>query len=1130
MAGEIGQLEFTVTPIVDAGAFQNAVESAADRVKTPDMKLGGFEFGKDTERTLITAKTRIAELFDTKFGGKAGAASKAMDAFQSKVAELSPMLGPLGGQVSSLAGSLAGLPLPAAAAAAAVAGLGLIAVKGFQQWNSLVQTVQEFSERTNITVEDSSRLIAAFDDIGISAGKAQATMFVFNRSLSSGKLEKFGVDIAKNSNGLTDQVGTLINVSRKWQTLTDATEKTRLAQAAFGRQAGQVSRLLDKGPEGIQSLLAGAGAVGQVVTEKDVANMQRYREAVDTIQDVIGAFTLKVGASLAPAMTKLAETFAELATVALPAVTAGAKVLGETFAFLVGTVTNVTNMIMGIGKEIRALVTGDMQALRSGAVQVFDAVKVQVQGLIDVIDRLLGPLVNFDDDIKALRPSTHEAEQAIKAFNDETSAMDRAVTDASASLQGLIGDQVGLRDATRAAAAALDAERDAAKAANRAALEAQLGPAEDRLGDRKRAESDRRALRDANRNVDDAYKARSTAAKGIVEAENNVNAALRAQTDASRGAFMARQALSDLEEGLPRVKEGVVRAEWAINDALRAQKRLHEDKSRSLNALKDAEYDQQRTIRQSQKTIAEAQKVLNGYRLTAEETAQAILAIRDAELELQGGGLDVRDAQARLSAAQQAAKVNNAGDLGTRQAAVDRAALAVRQALANQTNAADKLNALRKAGSPVASEDEKQSARDQIEDANRAIRDTGIALIDAKRGVEDYDTAVRDSAASVSDAMNGRADAVKAVRDAEQSIVDQKQAVVDADVAVTDSATAVKDARDAVTEAVNNSKRANENYMDSITDLSLLEETQHLEKVRRNTETIAGFDKQTERQDAYTAAVKRFTKAQEDAFVAVQTAKLRGSAQFLGADDEERKRLLGAVGAGVSVEEQALRDRIAQLETKRSAAAAAASSNYVVPKPGERGSAGNGLGVVPLVPKPNRLFGPGDGPAAAQALDKQLEAARADLAKIVASKPVGLQFDDQEVGSNFLKTMEAITKQPVSVPINFQVVDTTGKAVSPEEFQRATSALFGKTSSVAGRFDGGDVNRGRPYVVGEQRRGGLGELFIPGADGKVVSNAQILAALREAGADNRRTTQVTINTRATERASWLAEVGTYTAF
>ena len=54
-----------------------------------------------------------------------------------------------------------------------------------------------------------------------------------------------------------------------------------------------------------------------------------------------------------------------------------------------------------------------------------------------------------------------------------------------------------------------------------------------------------------------------------------------------------------------------------------------------------------------------------------------------------------------------------------------------------------------------------------------------------------------------------------------------------------------------------------------------------------------------------------------------------------------------------------------------------------------------------------------------------------------------------------------------------------------------------ESQAAAGRFSGGPVSKDLPYIVGENRPGGLGELFIPDSSGFIMSHDKTSAMIQD---------------------------------
>lgn len=261
-----------------------------------------------TERLAIVLETvgtsSVVRDFEKVSGATKGLGDKALGASKS--------LKGLAGSAPELTGLLQG----AVVGAAAAAGTALVAfgVDAVNTWYELGQQVLAFQRASGATAEQSSALIAAFDDVGISAETGSKAIFQLGKRLeeNSAKLATFGVSAAKSADGNTDLAGTLKNVADAYTQTADPAKRAELLTAAFGRTGQELIPILERGREGIDAMFASAANTGQIFTEEDIQKVKDYQAAMDNLDDAMREVSLNTGKSLVPALANVANSFSSI--------------------------------------------------------------------------------------------------------------------------------------------------------------------------------------------------------------------------------------------------------------------------------------------------------------------------------------------------------------------------------------------------------------------------------------------------------------------------------------------------------------------------------------------------------------------------------------------------------------------------------------------------------------------------------------------------------------------------------------------------------------------------------------------------------------------------------------------------
>jgi hypothetical protein len=460
----------------------------------------------------------------------AGAAARDFDRLAASASGLGKATGKTAGMLDGLAskagisaGALkGGLVTGAVAAAGALVKFGADSVGAFTDLAAEVRSVQR---AMGGTAEDASRLVAAGDDMGVSAETLAKSMFQLAR-----RTGEAGVEVARTKNGHVDMAATLLNVADAYQATKDPAQRAKLVNDAFGRSGAAMIPILEQTREGIRRMYAEAAASGQLYSDEDLDKAEELRLAQDALADAAGELSLAVGRGLTPAMTDLA--LAATAVVdALNAIPEKGKGMWESIADGLGPVGDVLEMI-GVGNP--------MPWIREVGVDSREA----ASGLGEMVDPL-------DELLKVTMAST-SAQRALEAASRGLESSQRRLGDAQADLNELLAEGAvdeekvadarrSLADATRSAAAA---GRNLAKAQREydeaLAAAAALGMSDTAVEE----------LADASDNLADAKDSSASAHERETEAAEKLAEATRGDPEFADKLAKARLAVADATQGV----------------------------------------------------------------------------------------------------------------------------------------------------------------------------------------------------------------------------------------------------------------------------------------------------------------------------------------------------------------------------------------------------------------------------------------------------------------------------------------------------------------------------------------------------------------------------------------------------
>lgn len=227
----------------------------------------------------------------------------------------------------------------AGGAIAAGAAVTKFAVDGVNSFVNLAGEVRNFQRVSGASAEDSSRMVAVLDDMGISADKGASAMFRMSRTVAEGGdgLRQYGVEIAKNRDGTTNMVETLLNVADAYTETEDAGTRAALVQEAFGRGGKDLIPILEQGREGLRDFFAEAEKNHQIFSQEDLQQARDYELAIDSLQDSMQGLQRSAGQALVPTLTTVADSTADTITTAdeltssFGGVAGGMRFLNESF-------------------------------------------------------------------------------------------------------------------------------------------------------------------------------------------------------------------------------------------------------------------------------------------------------------------------------------------------------------------------------------------------------------------------------------------------------------------------------------------------------------------------------------------------------------------------------------------------------------------------------------------------------------------------------------------------------------------------------------------------------------------------------------------------------------------------------
>lgn len=594
---------------------------------------------------------------------------------------LTGMLGPLGNVTSSF-GSLgnvakAGGPLAIAGAGVVglAAGLAVLGLNGIKAFTDLAAQVRQFKNLSGTTAEDASRMVAAFNTLGISTDAVGRGLFRLGRASAEqqDKLAALGVTVVKTASGTVDVSKTFLAVSDAVHRSTDASQRNTIAFEAFGKAGLSLLPVLLKGREALQSYYHLADERHEVFTDKDLQQARDFQIQQRNLGQEFKSLEIGLGRGLLPVM----QTLFSFLTVAIRDIEHIGRAVGGFLSHIPGVsqffhrvaqgAQNLNQSALGGGQALDSLgqsadlaggemgVAGDSAELMAGGMAAAEAA---TKALKDELVKLASSAKSDVDFVLGARDadlSLQEAKVALaRAQKDETEV--------------LHGGASAARDQAKAARESRDAEqnlakaKDAVTAAQEKLTRALAGPDPKDL---KRAALDvndaQRTVTDAQARLGDVLRRSGAGGEEVVKAQLALTDAQTAAAEATtkygataaetvRANFAvkdAQQTLTDtvrlygpVGEEAARAQDDLTRAQLALTDA--------QDKGAAIQtAATRAITDAQSELRDAQQKVADLNDRINeGFTKskaaskTAVEAHLAVARAQDALVRAQATAVD----------------------------------------------------------------------------------------------------------------------------------------------------------------------------------------------------------------------------------------------------------------------------------------------------------------------------------------------------------------------------------------------------------------------------------------------------------------------------------------------------------
>lgn len=145
--------------------------------------------------------------------------------------------------------------------------------------------IRELQRTIGATAEESSKLIQAADDVGISAGTVQAAME------------------AAIKKGVRPTIAGIADLADEYNAIQDPIARTKFLMDKFGKSGADMGALMELGADGIKAAGDEAERMGLVMGQDGVDAAREYELAMDDFNDSVLAVKLAIAQGLLPAVS-----------------------------------------------------------------------------------------------------------------------------------------------------------------------------------------------------------------------------------------------------------------------------------------------------------------------------------------------------------------------------------------------------------------------------------------------------------------------------------------------------------------------------------------------------------------------------------------------------------------------------------------------------------------------------------------------------------------------------------------------------------------------------------------------------------------------------------------------------------
>lgn len=272
---------------------------------------------------------------------------------------------------------------------------GLGAAAGFAEiiksTLDLSTSVRSLSLAMGTSVQDASVLKSALATIGASSEGYVGALDHLARQMKNNEdgINSLGI-ATRNADGTTrDSQAVMLDALKAVQQYKPGLDQTQAAMYLFGRSVDEVRQLMPLLNVNMDEAKAKAQALGLVLSDEQVAAVNRYKVALNESKEVVeGAFN-SIGQKLIPILTEAAKAFADIG----PKIVQVASVIGDVLVAAFKIAGDVIGFVVDAAKEAWSVLSEGFKEL-SG---IFASSGAQIAGWGETWRNVLGILAAAGD-------------------------------------------------------------------------------------------------------------------------------------------------------------------------------------------------------------------------------------------------------------------------------------------------------------------------------------------------------------------------------------------------------------------------------------------------------------------------------------------------------------------------------------------------------------------------------------------------------------------------------------------------------------------------------------------------------------------------------------------------------------